>query len=107
MKDNFSKACKELYICLNNIDSALLENIPVKFLRVIIENMDNDYCFCYDYNKKIYEQNLLEETRNLIGYMYYKFWTDESEKENFKNIVISNYVNTEKGFNINWDGTNI
>ena len=90
MKDNFNKACKELYICLNNIDNTLLEKIPVEFFKLIIENMDSDYYFCYDNNKKIYEQNLLEETKNLIGYMYYNFWTDELEKEELKNVVISN-----------------
>ena len=71
MKNNFNKACKELYICLENIDNALLEKIPVQFLKLIIENMDSDYYFCYEYNKKIYEQNLLEETKSLMGYMYY------------------------------------
>ena len=90
MKNNFNKACKELYICLKNIDDTMYEKIPTKFLKLIIENMDSDYCFCYDYNKKIYEQNLLEETKNLIGYIYYNYWTDKLEKEKFKNIVINN-----------------
>lgn len=90
MKDNFNKACKELYICLKNIDNTLYEKVPAKLLKVIIENMDSDYYFYYDETKKIYEQNLLEETKNLIGYMYYTYWTNELEKEEFKNIVINN-----------------
>lgn len=40
--------------------------------------------------KKIYEQKLLAETKNLIGYIYYNYWTSETEKEEFKKIVISN-----------------
>lgn len=90
MKNNFNKACKELYICLKNIDNAMYEKIPDELLKEIIENMDSDYYFYYDENKKIYEQKLLEETKNLIGYIYYNYWASEPEKEEFKNIVINN-----------------
>lgn len=90
MENNFNKACKELYICLKNVDNAMYKKIPDELLKVIIENMDSDYYFYYDENKKIYEQKLLEETKNLIGYIYYNYWTSELEKEEFKNIVINN-----------------
>ena len=69
MNDNFYKACKELYICLKNVSQELYELIPIDFLNMIIENIDNDYYFHYNDNKKIYEQELLEETKNLIGYI--------------------------------------
>ena len=52
--------------------------------------MDSDYYFYYDYNKKFYEQNLLEETKNLLGYIYYNYWANEQEKENFKNNIVNN-----------------
>lgn len=90
MINNFNKACKELYICLKNIDEDLYELIPNELLKIIIQNMDSDYYFYYDENKKIYEQKLLEETKNLIGYIYYNYWTNQLEKEEFKNIVINN-----------------
>ena len=90
MNDNFYRACKELYICLKNINQELYELIPIDFLNMIIENMDNDYYFHYNENKKIYEQELLEETKNLIGYIYYNYWATEQEKESFKNAVINN-----------------
>ena len=92
MKSNFNKACKELYICFKNIDNTIYEKIPNEFLKVIIENMDSDYYFYYDENKKIYEQELLEETKNLIGYIYYNYWTNEQEKEVFKNVIIDKEV---------------
>ena len=90
MINNFNKACKELYICLKNIDAELYFKIPNEFLKGIIENMDSDYYFYYDYNKKFYEQNLLEETKNLLGYIYYNYWANEQEKENFKNNIVNN-----------------
>ena len=90
MNDNFYKACKELYICLKNVSQELYELIPIDFLHMIIENIDNDYYFHYNENKKIYEQELLEETKNLIGYIYYNFWANEQEKESFKNAIINN-----------------
>ena len=72
MVSNFNKACKELYICLKNIDKELYELLP------------------NDQNKKIYEQTLLDETKNIIGYIYYNYWANEQEKQEFKNAVINN-----------------
>ena len=90
MNDNFSKACKELYICLKNIDNELIDLIPAEFLKLIIENVDNEYIFIYNESKKLYEQELLDETKNMIGYIYYNYWTNEEEKENFKKVIINN-----------------
>ena len=66
LENNFNKVCKELYICLSNIDDSLFNKIPINIYKIIIENMDSDYCFDYDYNKKLYEQDLLEGTRNFL-----------------------------------------
>ncbi len=92
MINSFNKACKELYICLKNIDNELVQKIPNELLEEIIKNMDADYYFHYDNTKKIYEQNMLEETKNIIGYIYYNYWANEEEKNNFKNIVVNNSI---------------
>lgn len=54
--------------------------------------MDSDYFFHYEKNKKIYEQNILKETKNLVGYIYYNYWANEQEKKSFKNIVVNNSI---------------
>lgn len=90
MKDNFSKACKELFICLKYINKEKYHLIPTEVFNIIISNMDNNYYFHYDENKKIYEQDLLDETINLIGYIYYNYWANEKEKDEFKKAVINN-----------------
>ena len=92
MINNYNKACKELYICLKNIDDELFQKIPNELFAEIIKNMDADYYFHYDSNKKIYEQNMLEETKNLIGYIYYNYWANEQEKNDFKDIVVNNSI---------------
>ncbi len=90
MKDNFNKAYKELYISLKHIDEELYNLIPAKLFNMIMLNMDDSYYFYYDSNKKFYEQDFLDETKNLIGYIYYNYWADENEREEFKKAVISN-----------------
>ena len=92
MINNFNKACKELYICLKNIDDELFQKIPNELFEEVIKNMDTDYYFHYDNSKKIYEQNMLEETKNIIGYIYYNYWANEQEKNDFKNIVVNNSI---------------
>ena len=88
--NNFSKACKELYICLKNIDVELFDKIPIELYRIILENLDKDYYFQYDCSKEFYEQNLLDETKNLLGYIYYNYWANEEEKFEFKKNIINN-----------------
>lgn len=56
------------------------------------KNMDSNYFFHYEKNKKIYEQNILKETKNLVGYIYYNYWANEQEKKSFKNIVVNNSI---------------
>lgn len=90
MKDNIDKACKELFICLRHIDKKLFDLIPIELYKNIVDNMDNSYDFYYDNNKKIYEQDLLEETKNLLGYIYYNYWANAEEKQVFKRAVINN-----------------
>lgn len=92
MINNFNKSCKELYICFKNIDDDLYNKIPEEILKIIIDNMDSDYYFYYDVNKKFYEQNFLEETNSLIGYIYYNYWANEQERNEFKSIVINNSI---------------
>lgn len=90
MKDNYCKACKELFICLKHVDTDLLNLIPIEVYTMVISNMDVNYYFYYDYDKKIYEQDLLEETVNLLGYIFYNYWANDDEKKEFKKIVINN-----------------
>lgn len=90
MEDNYRKACKEVFICLKYVDEELFQLIPIELYTMIVSNMDRDYYFYYDNNKKIYEQDLLEETVNFLGYIFYNYWTNEREKETFKKIVINN-----------------
>lgn len=89
-EDNLKKACTELFICLGHIDKELYNLIPIEVFNLIITNMDTNYYFHYDSNKKIYEQKLLEETVNLIGYICYNYWANEKEKEEIKYAIINN-----------------
>lgn len=90
MKDNIDKACKELFICLKYIDKKLFDLIPIELYKKILDNMDNSYDFYYNQNKKFYEQDLLEETKNLLGYIFYNYWANNEEREAFKKEVIYN-----------------
>lgn len=98
LENDFNKVCKELFICLKNIDEELFNKIPMNIYRVIIDNIDSDYYFEYDVNKKLYEQNLLEGTRNFLGFLFYKYWANEEEKIRFKEVVVKNSINKKGGF---------
>lgn len=98
LENDFNKVCKELFICLKNIDVDLLNKIPNDIYKTIIDNIDSDYYFEYDCNKKLYEQNLLDGTRNFLGYLFYKYLADEEGKKRFKEVVVKNSINKKGGF---------
>jgi len=81
----------EVYEILQNIDKNMVMKIPKDILLNIKKNKNADYKRHIDWNKKLSEQNLHEETINIIGYINYNFWCDTSEKkENYRKIVYNN-----------------
>ena len=84
----------EVFEILKNIDKKMVMKIPEEILENIKNNKDTNYKEHIDWNKKLSEQNLQEETINIIGFIYYNYWCDSSkEKDNFRNIVLSNKYN--------------
>ena len=88
MEENYRKACKELYVCLENTANELVSKIPDSLINKIIENMDSNHNFKYDSNKKIYEQKILDETKDLLGFIYYNYLANEKEKEEYITFLV-------------------
>ena len=74
----YEKAFTQVNEVLNYMPEEQVKMIPAPFIKMILEHMDYSYDFRYDPNKPIEEQDLLEETKNILQILYIKFWkTDE------------------------------
>ena len=70
MKYNIPNACAEISEILNNIEKKTYDKISLNLIRFISNNKNNEYVFKLDYSKNLLEQNLLPETKIILGIIY-------------------------------------
>lgn len=65
--------------------------IPREELNIFFENADSDYLFKYDPDKTPEENNIMPRTKEILAYLFEKYWADESQKE-----IITNYFDEKE-----------
>jgi hypothetical protein len=73
----------------------MVDKIPQNVMEVFKANADMNYECSFDINDANVE--LLDETKNLLGMIYYNYWCeDEEEKSEFEKMMAEN-EKKEKG----------
>lgn len=79
--------CKEVLMILAFFNDELIEKIPAKVLKSLNELAADSKAEIYiDKEKDLDEQNILEESKDLISLIYYNFISDENEKKELLKI---------------------
>ena len=73
ISNDIYKAAKEFNCILENSSNEVVEKIPKKFRNFLKSIEDKDYIFNYDKTKKLNDQNLKSETRDIIAMVYRKY----------------------------------
>ena len=82
---------KEVISVLNYFDYDLIRRIPKKFLDYLKDKAkDSNKKVDIDINKSLLEQNISEESKDLIALIYYNYFSDESEKMRILKIWSNN-----------------
>ena len=84
MEDNFPKAYKEVIEILKHFPKRDINKIPQKWIDLLNRKMDKSYEFQVDINKSLEEQDLLEETKDILANLYRDYFADEKEKANIR-----------------------
>lgn len=92
----YKRSISEVLDILKHMDKIYTEKISDKFKRLLEENQEEGYVSNLDYNKKLEEMNLSENTKNLLGVIYLNFWCDDDEAQKFKNILKENQKKFDK-----------
>ena len=79
--ENYPNAYKEVYVILNYINKEDLKKIPQSFIDMIQRKMNKDYKFKLDTSIDFEEQNLLKETKVILGYIFLNYWGTKEQKE--------------------------
>ena len=77
------QALKEAYEIINDYDEEDLKRIPEKIMKVIEDNMDNEYDFDMDNLENI---ELLPDTKRILTYLYTEFIAQDEERDLLKQI---------------------
>lgn len=80
-----NKVIAELKEILKNMDKSLINKIPVNLINAINNFNSNKYKFKYNRNKKLCEQDLQEETKNILLYIWIKYISNNEQRLKYYN----------------------
>ena len=81
MENTINQSYSEVYDIIEHLDKKLYNKIPAKFIKMLKENMDNNYNVEIDYNKSINEQKLLKDTKIILSIIYRDYLCSEEKKK--------------------------
>ena len=98
----------EVVSVLNYMEQDLVKKIPIKFLD-FLKNLakDTNKKINIDLNKSLLEQNISEESKDLIGLIYYNYLVDENEKKQILKIWSNNERKYQKNLENKYNLDNI
>lgn len=81
MKENIYKAFSEVDTILEYSSEEIRNKVPDKFRQLIKNNKDNNYKLILDEHKKLNDQKLLIETREILSLIYRDYLCSEDERK--------------------------
>ncbi len=93
---DYKKVFSELYEIFKYLPDDFKKKIPEELLEIIKDNRNENYIFKYDKSKKLEEQDIYEETKAFITYLYLNYYCSFEEKENLIKIMKKNSIKKEE-----------
>ena len=78
---NFEKVSAEVYAVLKEIPKSQINEIPPKVIKMFEENKNYSNEIKIDINKKIEEQNISKEAKDIIFLIGLNYWLTEEERK--------------------------
>lgn len=82
MEETKLQTFSEIYCLLKFFPESYIEKLPKKLLNLIKQSSNSKYYIEVDNAKPLEEQNISEETKNILIVLKYNYWADEAEKRN-------------------------
>ena len=81
MESNIYKSFSEVIDIIEHSEKEIQQKIPDKLKQLLRENKDANYILDIDYSKDINEQELLQETREILAMIYRDYLCSDEEKK--------------------------
>ena len=103
LNSEYSEAISETLDILNHTDIEYVKKIPNEFIEFLKENSSKEYVPKLDHSLPMYEMNIKEETKNLLGTIYRNWWCSKEEKEKYEKIIQENYIKEQEELKNNYN----
>ena len=112
MKKQMSKARTESYVevleILNHMDKKYVDKIPLELINFFKSNSSKEYKFQLDKNIPFEEQNLKENTINILAMLNLNYWCESEEhKKNLLKKYYDNEMEYQKKLREKYDTDNL
>ena len=103
----YSEAAVEVLDILDNTKKSDLEKIPLDFLRFLTDIASDDYVVNLDHSKPIYEMDLKDKTKELLGFIYINWWCNKEDKKNYAKKIKEIEIKKEELKRLKYDPNKI
>lgn len=86
-KIEYGEAAVEVLDILDNTNKTDVEKIPSSFIKFLVEIASTDYKVNFDHSKPIYELNINEKTKEILGTIYINWWSSEESKKQYQKQI--------------------
>ncbi len=88
MNEKIKMAITETLEILKYTNSEDVNKIPKEFINYLKDNASEDYKPKIDHSKPMNEMDILEETKDILGYIYRNWWCNENKKKIIEQKII-------------------
>lgn len=78
----YKTSYKEIFLIIMSLPQEYIKLIPEEKIKFYYENMDNNYDYKIDYEKRIDEQNMSEVTKAILANLYRDYFVTDEERIN-------------------------
>lgn len=96
----FEKAIIEVNEIFKYLDANILNKIPTKLIEEFKKIKNDTYSFQYNTSKTLIEQNISEETKDLLSAIYLRYCADNKTTKELIEICRENDLLAEKKYNV-------
>lgn len=107
MSNKINKAYAEVYVILQLLGNEFISRLPKNFIQFIEKEKDNEYVININPNIPLEEQNLLEDTVNILAMLKLDYWSTEDEKQELLSILNQNEKEYQADLNKKYNPNNI
>ena len=90
--DNLKNVYSEIWEIIKYLNYKTVIKIPSDILKTIRENKNENWNFKYNPKKSIEDQKIMEETKDYLSILFYKYCCNQNEKKD----VFKHWVNNKK-----------